>query len=62
MIQYVLLIVYLLGGEIKIERTNFKTYEACMESGPARMEAVQELPDYEGGIVAACIEVKETKI
>jgi hypothetical protein len=51
-----------LGGEIKIERTNFKTYEACMESGPARMEAVQELPDYEGGIVAACIEVKETKI
>lgn len=62
MIKIVLLLVYLMDGEMVVNRSHvFKDFEACQAAAPAVMMKIQANPKFEEGIVAMCVrsEVKE---
>ena len=58
MIKVILLLIYLLGGELKVEQTVFETAEDCNIAGNKRAEQVMSNPSFEAGIFAGCIQAK----
>lgn len=62
MIKVILLLVYLTGGELVVDRSHtFKDFEACQKAAPIIMAKVQANPKFNDGIIAMCVlsEVKE---
>ncbi len=61
MIQYVMLLVYMLAGDLHIEQKTFETSAACQAAGGERATAISQDPRFQGGYFAGCIEVKGKK-
>ena len=58
MLKVVLLLVYMMNGEIVIEQKAFNKMEDCEVAGVKRIWELSEHPRFEGGIVATCIPAK----
>ena len=55
MFKIVLLLVYMMNGEIVIEQKTFSKMEECEVAGIKRVGEVSEHPKFEGGHLAVCI-------
>lgn len=55
MLKIVLLLVYMMGGELVVEQKSFNKPEECQVAAGKRMNDVQSHPKFEGGYFAACI-------
>lgn len=62
MIQYILLLAYLLGGELKVEQKVYKTMDECNEKGQQVILSIKTNPKFDEGVVAMCVQavVKES--
>ena len=59
---YILLFVYMLSGNLVVERDHFETKESCFAAGKVRAEFIDKLPGYEGAYIAGCVPVKLQKV
>ena len=55
MIKVLLLLVYMLNGEVVIEQKAFSKMEECEAAGAKRAREVSEHPRFEGGHLAICV-------
>lgn len=55
MLKVVLLLVYLLDGEIKIEQLPQKDMESCEKNSKALIHTREMHPKFNEGIIAACV-------
>lgn len=62
MFKVVLLLVYLLNGELKIEQRSFDDAKACMLEGGKRTATLQAMPGFQEGLFAGCIHAKVTEV
>jgi hypothetical protein len=60
-LKIVLLLAYILGGEIKIEQKVFDTIEDCATAAVKRVDELKQKPDFNTGLYGVCAEaiVKE---
>jgi len=61
MIKFVLLLVYLLGGELRVEQKSFATEQACEVAGMARVVELNANPRFDRGFLATCVETRVTE-
>jgi hypothetical protein len=57
-----LLLIYLMAGDLKVERTEVKDLDECITRGNARVERLVKDPTFVRGVFADCIEVEERRI
>lgn len=53
-----LLIIYLMAGDVKIEKTEVKDFDACVKAGNKRASELVTDPRFVRGLFADCIEVE----
>lgn len=61
MIKAVLILVYLLGGELKIERKVYEDMAACNQAGTIRVKEISSHPHFQEGVAAACVMARVTE-
>jgi hypothetical protein len=54
-LKIILLLAYLLGGELKVEQKVFNSPEDCETAGHKRIAALKTDTEFEQGIVAVCV-------
>jgi len=57
-----LLLVYLFAGDLKVEKTEMKSLDACMAKGNERLIEITTDPRFVRGVFADCIEVESRTI
>jgi hypothetical protein len=62
MITFVLILIFVMNGQLQIERKNYSTMEACTAAGTQRIQELQVKPGFDGGVFANCIQSKEIKV
>jgi len=60
--QYVLILVYMLSGDLVVEKSYFPTEAACQVAGGQRTAIINANPGFEGGYLAGCLPVKAQKV
>jgi len=62
MVKVVLLLLYLLRGNIHFEREAFDSMEACVAAGKARAATLVKHPEFDEGLYANCIPQAVTEV
>lgn len=58
MIKILMLLVYLMNGELVVEQKAFDTVEACGIAGGKRVAELSQHPKFEEGIWAGCVRTR----
>ena len=58
MLKVILVLVYLLDGELKVEQKAFDTAMACMAEGARRTATLQAQSGFNEGLFAGCVHAK----
>ena len=62
MVKIILVLLYLLKGEVQIERKTFKDMAACDAAGKARVAELVKNPDFDAGLYAGCVPTIVTEV
>jgi hypothetical protein len=57
-----LLIIYLMAGDLKVEKTQAKDINACIAAGNKRVTELTSDPRFIRGVFADCIEVDAREV
>ena len=58
---FVLVLLYVINGQLIMEKPAFETMSKCVEAGQARIKELQSKPSFDGGLYAQCIELPGQK-
>ena len=54
---FTLILVFILNGQVIVEKSTYPTLDECMAKGNAKIEAQFKDPKFERGLFADCIEL-----
>ena len=62
MTVFILMLVYVLGGQVRMETSEWKTVDACVAAGNKRVGEHVLDPLFVGGLYANCVPVQRVGI
>jgi len=62
MTVWILVLVYVLGGQVRLETSEHKTEEACQEAGNKRIQVQEATAGFGPGLFAQCVPVERIEI
>ena len=60
--KVLLLLVYLMNGDVVVEKHYYGTHEACQAEGEKRVGEVVIDPKFDSGLFAGCVDVKAQEV
>ena len=62
MTVWILVLVYVLGGQVRLEASDHKTMEACIAAGNAIVAKQVATPGFGPGLFGDCVPVERVKV
>lgn len=57
---FVLVILYIYSGTVKLEQVPYPTPEACVEAGKAKLKVLEADPKMDAGLYIGCLPLPES--